>query len=148
MGTRAAFWVGDPRDIENRQWLGCKAFDGHHDNFPQFAEAKTEAEFRGMVAVLELDHDFAKAGSGWPYPWDDDVFLTDFTYAWLDDKVCATNFRHGFLPYSPDAEWPDEIDPTMQDVPAPEKYNRAQPDSIMIIRIGGIEAFNGPQLPQ
>jgi hypothetical protein len=138
MGTRAAFWIGDPRRLDAREWLGCKAWDGHPRN-PEFAPllgATTEAEFRAAAEALRD----TRPDGGWPYPWADDVFLTDFTYAFLDGETRVSSFHHGFHPASEvTAEgfvWPDEPDdPTTRRIPAPSGYDPSQPDSILIMRL-------------
>lgn len=141
MGTRAAFWIGDPRDMNHRHWLGCKAWDGYPGNpeIDVILRAASEAEFGGAVAGLAAkSDDFARPDRGWPYPWDDDIFLTDFTYAFFDGCPRATCFRSGFVPASkvlgnPDFEWDSKDDPTLKSIPAPAVYDRTQPDSIMFL---------------
>jgi hypothetical protein len=145
MGTRAAFWVGDPRDLSKREWLGATAWDGYPEN-PAIAvilRAVWEAEFRGAVAGLAArSDDFARPDRGWPYPWADDIFLTDFTYAFFDGCVQATHFHYGFVPASKvladsDFEWPDLDDRSLRSIPAPAAYDPTQPDSILILRKPG-----------
>ena len=67
MGTRAAFWIGDPTDLDNREWLGCVGWDGHPENFEILTKAKNEEEFRSMVKDFDTSRDgFAHPGKGWP----------------------------------------------------------------------------------
>ena len=137
MGTRAAFWIGDPRDLENREWLGCIAWDGYEWAFDsQWAAFSSEQEFRDAVSTLEQRDDFAHPGRGWPFPWDDDIFLTDYTYAFFDGKVWSAGSHHGLIPIADrllGAECSEDDDPSLVNIPAPEEYNPAQPDSIILI---------------
>lgn len=53
MGTRAAFFVGDARDVENRTWLGCIAWDGYPEgDCSILADAATESAFRALVGRI------------------------------------------------------------------------------------------------
>lgn len=140
MGTRASFWVGNPQDLEHREWLGCVAWDGYPCGFDGALEKiQTEADFRAFVAEQSKREDFARPGRGWPYPWDGDIFLTDYSYAFFPDGLRLTCYHHGWQTLAEhDAEnqreddAPEEADKLPDNVPAPEKYGRGQPDSIMI----------------
>lgn len=140
MGTRASFWIGDPRQVDAREWLGCKAFDGYPDNpdLGPILDATTPEDFRAAVlAMAEGRKDFARPDRGWPYPWADDIFLTDYTYAFFGGKVQVSCFHHGFQPAEAvkvdgDA-WPDGDDPSCMGVPADKGYDPGQPDSILIL---------------
>ncbi len=139
MGTRAAFWIGDPRDIESREWLGCKAFDGHPEGFADLSNVVTEKAYRNVIAEIAAADDWASPVGGWPYPWADDVFVTDFTYAFFGSRVMVSCFKCGFVPL-PDAlkenhKWPDADDPSLENVSSGHAYDRTQPDSIMVISI-------------
>jgi len=141
MGTRAAFWIGDPRDYNNREWLGCKAWDGYPENedFEDLLKAKTVEDFRKAVGVISsLSDDFANPDKGWPYPWDDNIFLTDYTYAFFNGQTQVTCFHRGFVPVkqlSEDGfEFPDE-DNLPDNIQSEDKYDSSQPDSIMIMQI-------------
>lgn len=135
MGTRASFWIGDPRDVENRQWLGCKAWDGYPDNkdFAPFSKCSREQFWECVKSVIDATPD-----KGWPYPWSDNIFLTDFTYAFFDDKVMVACYRTGFYPFDDvikkDYEWPEKRN-LPSDIPAPAAYDPTQPDSIMVMYI-------------
>jgi hypothetical protein len=83
MGTRAAFFIGDPCDLENRIWLGCKHFDGYPEGVPGVCIAKTEQEFRDAVAA-NIDTD--PADDHFPYPWLDDLFTTDYVFMWAEGE--------------------------------------------------------------
>lgn len=136
MGTRAAFWIGDPRS-EDREWIGCRAWDGYPSNFEELIQCATEEAFRrDALSVC----DATPQNGGWPYPWADDVFLTDYTYAWIDGQVVVTYFYQRFVPlatvYADDFEWPDKDDPTYRNIAAPATYDPSQPDSIMMISFG------------
>lgn len=140
MGTRACFWIGDPRDLNNREWLGAIAFDGHISNFASdLSTFDKEEDFRAFVKYLSLTRtDFAHPGNGFPYPWDNDVFLTDVTYAWTGNQVMATSFHEPmrsiewWIQGGCDEDFYD--DPSLSKIPATEKYNPKQPDSILTIR--------------
>lgn len=141
MGTRAAFWLGDPRDLTAREWLGAKAWDGYPENpdLSTILKATTVDEFRSAVSRLASDssREFAMPEGGWPYPWHDDIFLTDYTYAFFDDSVQLTCFHRGFITFSEysseDFEFVDRDDPSLFGIPAGSPYNPNQPDSILII---------------
>ena len=140
MGTRAAFWIGNPIDLVNREWLGCVAWDGHPHNFEQLSLVSSEKEFREAVdEIANARNDFAYPDKGWPFPWDDDIFLTDVTYAFFDG---ATNVCWFYKPFktlddylcSEEEEMiPD--DSAHHYVPAPKTYDLSQPDSIMFVTV-------------
>lgn len=136
MGTRATFWIGDPRDLERRQWLGATNFDGYCDSYPLFDAVETEEDFRFAVRHHHENSEFIQPGSGWPWPWD--VFSSDFTYAFFDGDVWVSLFRSSFQRFAVEMVWPDANDPTMMSVPTPEVYNRALPDGFIHISMGGI----------
>lgn len=137
MGTRAAFWIGDPTNLDEREWLGCVAFDGYQwleewaDNPP-----KTADEFRQAVRIIERTTVyFAAPAHGWPYPWDDDIFLTDITYAFIDGEIKACWFHKPFASLAAIDSVEDVDDPAHMNVPAPGTYNPAQPDSIIVVAL-------------
>ena len=143
MGTRAAFWVGDPVNLDNREWLGCIAWDGHPENFQELSALTTEGDFRAAVLSISAGRrDFASPqAGGWPFPWADDVFLTDVTYAFFDGAVYVCWFHQPFqtlmayLTQDADREEDESTDdPRHIKVPAPAAYDTRQPDSIMVIR--------------
>lgn len=140
MGTRAAFWKGDPRNLEDREWLGCIAFDGYPDGdkVGDVLAAKSLEEFLAAVqALANTEDDFSHPSGGWPFPWSDDVFLTDFTYAWFDNAVQASCYHHGFVAADKavgEDPWPEHDDPTCCKVPSGKEYDTSQPDSIIIMR--------------
>jgi|SRR3990167_3368543 len=136
MGTRASFFLGDPRDVDNRVWLGCVAWDGYEwaDNGEgDWIKIKSEADFlQAIKQVQETREDFANPSGGFPFPWIDDLFLTDYTYAFMNGEVYVACFHSSLTPLR---EWEggDKDDPSMLNVPAPKGYwDRSQPDSIMI----------------
>lgn len=148
MGTRAAFWIGNPTNLENRQWLGCIAFDGYAHGVPGLQEIKSEPEFRGFVLALKSRSDFSHPGKGWPFPWDDDIFVTDYNYAFFDVAVNVAIFHCGWMSWDQafSGDYDDKRDKLPKMVAAPEKYNSEQPDSIMIItnkRAGGVAIDEG-----
>jgi len=151
MGTRGAFWINHPADLDNRRWLGCIAFDAFPDNFRLLATIRTEEEYiKEIERIAQARDDFAHPGADWPFPWDGDVFLTDVTYVFMPKRrtlldrvlgrtrgeVYATWFHAPLIPlrvllkYSGDGE---RDDPSLEGIRALEKYNRTQPDSIIII---------------
>lgn len=144
MGTRASFFINDPENLETRQWLGCIAFDGYPDGDCQvLAEATTEGEFRAMIATLAKErNDFCDpAVHGFPFPWQDDLFLTDYTYAWIDGRVMATSFHTGWILLHDlvhggkaiEEAYSERRDELPHNVAAPAKWDRSAPDSIIII---------------
>ena len=148
MGTRAAFWLGNPCDLDNRQWLGCIAWDGMLSNFADMAEIDNEEDYlKYVLENVATRKDFADPRhGGWPFPWADDVFLTDCTYAFYNDRVHACWF---WQPLEPLADYlardnddedkrPDALE--QHNVPAPDGsnfYDCRQPDSIMMFTIKG-----------
>jgi|SRR6185503_17863419 len=143
MGTRGQFFIGNPQDIENREWLGCIAWDAHAggSKCENIAKSTTADEFRTAVAEMGAEEDdFTDPKlNSFPFPWPDDVFLTDVTYAFFDGSVQVTCFHAGWRPaasfldggtdpYGEDA--PDELP---SDVPAPTGAGPKGPDSILII---------------
>jgi len=141
MGTRAAFWMGDPANLEQREWIGCVAWDGYPSAFEELASCN-EAGFRAAVMRMQANRkDFSTPAKGWPFPWSDDVFLTDYTYAFFDGAVQTCCFHQPFEPLAQylardeeDSEDESTDDPRHTKVPAPAEYNPEQPDSIMSYR--------------
>jgi hypothetical protein len=139
MGTYATFWIGDPRDEAQREWLGGIAWNGYTSGPASgLAAVTSETEFRAVVHALSTRQDFAAPEHGWPYPWADDIFLTDYTYAWMGGHVMVTSFHAGFLPLravlTQAVDWDDDTDLLPHDVQAPCPYNPRQPDSIILLR--------------
>lgn len=106
MGTRADFYVGRGKSAE---WIGSTAWDGYPDGFsdtPIFG-SKTEEEFRANVAAeIGGREDGTKPEMGWPWPWDNS-HTTDYSYAFDDGKVWATNW--GYRWFDPNEPEPDDI---------------------------------------
>ena len=140
MGTRAAFWIGNPVNLKSREWLGCIAWDGHIENFEELASIGSEEEFQTWIEQFsKTRNDFAFPENGWPFPWANDVFLTDVTYAFFNGAVNVCWFHEEFMPLKEYLEFDWEFGegpaecPAHKNVPAPSKYNPEQPDSIIII---------------
>lgn len=146
MGTRAQFFVGDPRDLENREWLGTIAWDGYPDgDCAALAKASSEVGFRALVKHLkDTRRDFCDpAKNDFPFPWKDDLFLTDCTYALFDGAVQYSSFHTGFIPLAEFLAADEEAreayferpDSLPEDVPAPSSQDKPPgPDSIMVLR--------------
>jgi hypothetical protein len=147
MGTRAQFFIGHPSDLENRKYLGTVAWDGYPDGDcgKALANAQDEAGFLAGVQVLKAKRDdFADpAICSFPFPWRDDLYLTDCTYAWFDGATQFTFFHKGFVPLRDYLVYTDqqhelyheEDDKLPSNVTAPVSDKPAGPDSIMIISI-------------
>jgi len=138
MGTRASFWKGDPRDLKSREWLGCKAWDGYPDGIPGIEKVKDLRGFNRVVKKLREAGELCDPAKGWPYPWADDIFLTDYTYAFFDGKLWVSCYHGGLMSlkeYSKRNLSGESFpaDPTCLNVPAPLQYNPKQPDSIIVI---------------
>jgi hypothetical protein len=142
MGTRAQFFIGNPQDIENRQWLGCIAFDGYPDGDcgTELANATSaEAFISGVEAIRSSRDDFTDPlVNSFPFPWRDDLFLTDYTYALFDGRTQVTCFHHGWRELSAvladkseDGPWSDN-DELPSTVSAPADSGPKGPDSILI----------------
>ena len=136
MGTRASFWLGDPRDLEHREWLGCVAWDGYRwEDDAKWASFTTEQEFRSAVDFVKRHNDdFADpARGGWPFPWHDNIFLTDYTYAFFDGAVHYAVFYSPFVKIGEELSGDSKDDPSKKNVPSPSaEWDRSQPDSIMV----------------
>jgi hypothetical protein len=149
MGTRAAFWQGDPRNLEKRRWLGCIAWDGYPSGLEELDKVSTEEEFLATVEDYKKRDDFADpANGGWPFPWSGDIFLTDYTYAWIDGRLMVTCCHAGFVTWAQATsyealEWPEE-DTLPANVPAPTGWDMGQPDSIMIFASAGHKTRTDP----
>lgn len=144
MGTRASFFVGDPSDTASRFWLGCVAFDGYPsgDCGQELVKARTQEEFIGAVSNINaVRDDFTDAAqNSFPFPWKDDLYLTDYTYAFFDGRVQVTCFHGGWRDLTGDLvagksnPWPDDVEDELPgDIPAPSGEGPPGPDSIMII---------------
>ncbi len=152
MGTRAAFFIGDFRDTAKREWLGCVAWDGYPDGLPEVCAAKSEQEFRDAVAGESNRDDFAAPTGPFPYPWQDDLCLTDCTYTWYEGEVWFEWDRR-MVPLAramevfadPDDEAEQGVEAKLKadypvqdcyNIPAPGKpYDGTAPDSIMIFSV-------------
>jgi hypothetical protein len=143
MGTRAQFFIGDPQDVEGREWLGCVAWDGYPDGDvgDTLKEVTTVEQFRqAITGLMYARDDFCDpATNSFPFPWKDDLFLTDCTYAWYDNAVQFTYFHRGFMPLKeylalPDDHEDEHPDKLLSNVPAPTSGKPPGPDSIMILR--------------
>ncbi|WP_332690025.1 hypothetical protein [Devosia sp.] len=143
MGTRAQFFIGNPMDLETREWLGCVAWDGYPDgDCGGLAKASSEVGFRALVADLKAKRDdfCDPAERSFPFPWRNDLFLTDYTYALFDGAVQMTCFHRGFIPLSEYLKgeavanaYHDGAERLPSNVPAPVSALPPGPDSIIVI---------------
>ena len=141
MGTRAQFFIGDPCDIEKREWLGCVAFDGYPaGDLKSLAKCKTEADFRNTLAKISAErYDFTDpVKHDFPFPWKDDLFLTDCTYFFMGDMVMFHFFHSQPLPLDEylarPADAPNLPDSLPSNVPPPCNIGKSKgTDSIIII---------------
>jgi len=146
MGTRASFFIGDPQDVENRIWLVCVAYDGYPEKpgLGKFFEGVTTVEgFREAVEAIADDReDYTNPEThSFPFPWKDNLFLTDYTYAFMNGAVYVTSFWREFvkLPHllcASDEQreaWFTNAYVLPQDVPAPESSKPPGPDSILML---------------
>lgn len=144
MGTRAQFFIGNPQDVEHREWLGCIAWDGYpKGDCEMLKDATTPDQFRALVATLAASRaDFTDPQKNdYPFPWHDDIFITDCTYAFFDGATQYASFHTGWTTLakrlSEDVEtWeaavPDKL------VPAPAPRNVGKPagrDSLTILGV-------------
>ena len=133
MPIGAQFFIGDPRDLDVRIWLGCIGWDGSPHADPKcLAAASSPEDFAEMVTSEFGWRDDFTAGTSdsYPFPWDDDVFQTAFTYAYFSGQVQVASFHHGFIPLIDylgmtqaqlDAHY--DTDPVLpMAVPAPARY--------------------------
>lgn len=146
MGTRAQFFVGNPEDVENRRWLGTTAWDGYPDGWiAPLAKVMSEEGFVNAVKDLAGSRDdfCDPAKHGFPFPWTDDLFLTDYTYAWFDGRVMMTCYHRGWVELraylnGDDASrgaYHNDVEQLSRNVPAPTStWDRSGPDSIVILR--------------
>lgn len=138
MGTRASFWVGDPCDMQNRRWLGCVAWDAYPGNFPEMCKINMESDWLSFIEGLKPRDDFADpANGGFPFPWTDDLFLTDYTYAFFGGRIQVACSYSGWASFEDALGKEDVFDvdnPAFFGVPAPSsEWDRGQPDSIIVI---------------
>lgn len=143
MSTRAQFFLGNPSDLENRKYLGTVAFDGYPDGDcgDALSGAADEAAFLSSVAKIAAKRDdFADPEvSGFPFPWRDDLYLTDCTYAFFDGAVQFTSFHVGFVPLTKYLAFTEDENKAYGkynklpgNVPAPSSELPPGPDSIII----------------
>jgi len=143
MGTRASFWIGDPRDLETRKWLGCIHADGFVETQVRkglpTGECGAERFESWVISAHSRCRIFTSPEEGvWPYSWDHDIFLTDRTYFWKDDRIYVVCF-HSITRTVPEliahnkdySEWDEDDnstweeepnspdDPTTSNIPAP-----------------------------
>lgn len=148
MGTRAQFFIGNPQDVENRKWLGCTAWDGYPDGWVNLLQhATSEADFVRLVGDLTSERDdFCDPQKhGFPFPWVNDLFLTDYTYAWFNGKVMMTGYHTGWIEMREfmrtdneegRSSYYEQEDELPRDVPAPSgTWDQSAPDSIMIVAV-------------
>lgn len=144
MGTRANFFIGNPQDLAGRQWLGCVAYDGHPDGDcgETLRNVNSPEAFRDAVEKIKANRDdfTDPATHSFPFPWANNVFLTDVTYAWFDGAVQATIFRFGWRPleafFGEESVYPDDHQRELPgDVPSPSGSGPRGPDSIMILSV-------------
>lgn len=141
MGTRASFFVGNPSDLPNRDWLGCIAWDGYPDgDCKGFVGATSAEDFIARVeALMSRRDDFCDPKQhSFPFPWRDDLYLTDYTYAYFDGRVQVTCYHSGWRDLTDDMSeaWGDDEDDELPDnVPAPEGRGSKGPDSILVFSI-------------
>lgn len=148
MGTRAQFFIGNPEAVESREWLGCVAYDGYvgGDCGEFLSGAKTPESFRAAVKRLAAERDdfTDPEKNSFPFPWANDLFLTDYTYAFFDGRVQVTCFHSGWrdLPETFDPEiagdglWEDlAANELPSNVKAPTGSGPKGPDSIMLLKL-------------
>lgn len=142
MGTRAQFFIGNPCDVEKRKWLGCVAWDGYPDgDLNSLKDCTDEQSFiETLSSIMENRSDFCDPNKhDFPFPWLDDVFLTDCTYAFYDGKVIFNSFHNKPVEMKAYMNMSDEELDLIKDVlPRNIKASRnigkeKGPDSIMII---------------
>lgn len=138
MPTRATFWIGDPRNLDSREWLGASNYDGYPDGYPLFEVVESAEDFRFAIEESHKGREFVAPGNGWPYSWQEDIFATDFTYAFFDGEIQVTCYRSGFQPWAMEMHWPDGNDATLWRIPAPCPYNPALPDGFIRIPLGWV----------
>lgn len=139
MGTRASFFIGNPSDTVNRDWLGCIAWDGYPSgDCKALAGATSPEDFIARVeSICRTRDDYCDPTKhSFPFPWSDDLYLTDYTYAFFDGRVQVTCYHAGWRDMAEDMSdaWRDDAANELpSNVPAPEGRGPKGPDSIMII---------------
>jgi hypothetical protein len=87
MGTRAGFFINDARDVEKRICLGYIHYDGYPDGVSEIFSAKNEEDFRNIIKnEFSNRSDFSSPEKGFPYPWPDDLYLTDYIYSFIPNS--------------------------------------------------------------
>lgn len=144
MGTRALYFIDDPTEIDDEgftkaEWAGAIAWDGYPDGF-DWPEITTEEQFRDWISKeIATRDDYASPDGGFPFPWADKIFLTDFTYYFADGAVRVVEAAGATISeaMSDDFDWEGCQPKATSDTPAKirgkEDWDRGQPDSIITI---------------
>lgn len=109
MGTSAQFFINNPCDLVERKWLGCVRNDGDPEGpLNALVGVNTEQEFRDVIESLMGDrHDYTEpTRHRFPFPWEDDLFMTDFTYCLLGKLTYVSYRRKGWLLIRSYIYWP------------------------------------------
>ena len=140
MGTRAQFFIGNPSDVSQRDWLGCVAWEGYPDGDcgkALLGVTSPEQFISAVERIAEERDDFTDPNKhSFPFPWDDDLYLTDVTFAFFDGRVQVTLFHSGWRDLKEDMRdaWGEDAPDELPDnVPAPTGRGPKGPDSVMIL---------------
>ena len=145
MGTRALFFVGNPMNrnddgVVQAEWLGAVAWDGYPGGF-EWPEIKTEEQYREWVSSnIENRKDFASPKGGFPFPWADTIFLTDFTYAFYDGAVRIVDCGGATVgevmkeDFDPDEHYVEGLHSLKASIAGKDTWDTSQPDSIIVVR--------------
>lgn len=148
MRTRAQFFLGDPSDVDTRMYLGCIAWDGYPSNdviAEYLSDLIDENDFiKGVKAIGIECEDFSDPlKEAWPFPWVDDLYLTDYTYAFFDGRAQVTCFHYGWRDLQEIFEtgkepWDNENPKNELPSNVPGPVNKSLPagkDSIMVVGV-------------
>lgn len=97
--TRADFYIGRN---DSKRWIGSVACDGHPEAMnKELSRAVSEEGFRAAVLIelAERGNEAIYPDEAWPWPWDGSE-LTDFAYAFDEEKVWVSNYGEQWIPIS------------------------------------------------
>lgn len=119
MGTRADFYIKQA-DEKELVWIASIAWDGYPSGIdePEVLKATNEEDYKKLLTeFLSKRDDVTLPPNGWPWPWDTSK-TTDYAYCFVDGRVWANCFGHGW--YDPIKEMEDYQKYKDSDYDAPE----------------------------
>lgn len=93
MPTRADFYIGRGK---NSVWIGAIAADGIPSANPEvLIGVRSESEYRTKVELIiqEASHYGTRQEQGYPFPWAECPWMSDFAYAFDEGKTWVSDCR-------------------------------------------------------